>query len=230
MAVGRTIFSYEWLSARIVADAVRRIASLYGSGRILDVGCGEKPYRNYFSGAANYVGLEHPDTIHSRNVVDIFGSADALPFHDGSFDVVLSFEVLEHLEKPQEAITEMSRVLRPGGHAVVFVPFIYHLHEFPRDFFRYTPYGLQELFKNAGLQTVSIEPSSGYWVTSSILACNYLEKFQKLPFVRPIIAVVIAAIQLVGLGLEKIVRGFERGVRIERFSYHYVAVARRVTG
>jgi SAM-dependent methyltransferase len=220
----RTPFSYEWLSARIVASAARRIASEYGRGAILDVGCGEKPYRELFTNATSYVGLEHPASLHSRNAVDVFGSADRLPFSDESFDVVVSFEVLEHLERPDEALREMSRVLRPGGHCVVFVPFIYHLHEYPRDFFRYTPYGLAELFKRAGFGMKSVEHNSGFWETAAILTCNYLEKYQQILILRPFVSLILAVVQLVGMGLQWIFGLVERGDRIERFAYHYVAI------
>ena len=111
-------------------------------GDLLDVGCGQKPYASIFEPyIASYTGLEHPDTIHGREHVDTWGEATAMPFPDESFDSVVSFSVLEHLEEPDVAIREMYRVLRSSGTVLLQVPFIWGIHEAPRDFFRFTPYG-----------------------------------------------------------------------------------------
>jgi SAM-dependent methyltransferase len=73
--------------------------------------------------------------------------------------------VLEHLEEPEAAIRECHRVLRPGGTAIYTVPFIWHLHEEPRDFFRYSKYGLRYLFEKVGFEIVELRALSGFWVT-----------------------------------------------------------------
>lgn len=74
-----------------------------------------------------------------------------LGFPDASFDVVVSDQVLEHVEgSPQRAIDESFRVLRSGGVAVHTTCFINPIHEVPGDFWRFTPDGLAVLCRDHG--------------------------------------------------------------------------------
>lgn len=74
-----------------------------------------------------------------------------LPFKDGEFDAVVSDQVLEHIEgDPQHAINEMMRVLKPNGISLQTTCFIYPVHAYPGDFWRFTPEALQYLVKNHG--------------------------------------------------------------------------------
>lgn len=69
-----------------------------------------------------------------------------LPFAEGEFDYVLSDQVLEHIEgNPQEAIDETFRVLKPGGIAVHTTCFINPIHNYPGDYWRFTPDALKLL-------------------------------------------------------------------------------------
>lgn len=105
----------------------------------------------------------HPRNDHVRRG-HFFGSAYEIPAEDDAFDSALCTAVLEHLEEPESAIRECHRVLKPGACAVYTVPFIWHLHEEPRDFFRYSRYGLEYLFKKVGFEIVELEALSGFWV------------------------------------------------------------------
>ena len=119
-------------------------------GEVLDVGCGSKPYRKYMP-AMRYVGLEY-DTPRARATfaADAFYDGRTFPFPDGSFDAVLCSQVFEHVFTPEEFLREMHRVLRPGGAAVLTVPFVWDEHEQPHDFARYSSFALKALFERAG--------------------------------------------------------------------------------
>ena len=78
-----------------------------------------------------------------------------LPYPDGSFDVVVSDQVLEHVAgDPFRAVAESLRVLRPGGHAVHTTCFINEVHGAPSDFWRFTPQALALLGTTAGAAVV----------------------------------------------------------------------------
>jgi SAM-dependent methyltransferase len=69
----------------------------------------------------------------------------ALPFRESTFDVVISDQVIEHLENSQRAIDESRRVLKVGGIAIHTTCFINYIHPDPKDFYRYTPAALSYL-------------------------------------------------------------------------------------
>jgi len=124
--------------------------------KILDVGCGKKPYLHYFR-QKFYVGLD----IKSSVKPDIIASADHLPFRNDAFDLVLLIEVLEHVPEPVKVLEEIRRVLRNGGFLFAAVPQYWFLHEEPSDYWRFTSYGLSYMLKRSGLKLVRLEPIGG---------------------------------------------------------------------
>src|SRR5215213_8673314 len=93
-------------------------------GRLLDFGCGRKPFQNLFN-VAEYVGVDVEQTghEHSNSKVDVFYNGTALPFENASFDALFCSEVLEHVFNPDEILPEINRVLKPGAKALFTVPF-----------------------------------------------------------------------------------------------------------
>lgn len=95
--------------------------------RALDLGCGLGAYTRHMAAAgALAVGLEVelPRAIEARvgGISAACGVGEALPFPDAAFDLVLLHEVLEHVMDDHATMREVSRVLAPGGRAVIFVP------------------------------------------------------------------------------------------------------------
>ncbi len=141
------------------------------SGRLLDVGCGEKPFAHLFQPhVREYIGIEYEPTFlltetgrRARAAVDLTYDGKRLPFPDGDFDTVLSSQVLEHTPHPGDLVKEMGRVLRPGGLLLLSAPFSFRLHEEPHDYFRYTPHGLRQLCDAAGLEVEQVDPQGGLW-------------------------------------------------------------------
>ncbi|MBY0340736.1 MAG: methyltransferase domain-containing protein [Rhodocyclaceae bacterium] len=124
------------------------------SGKLLDVGCGHKPYRALFD-VESYVGLEI-DTPESRarGVADAYYDGKIFPFEDASFDAVLCNQVLEHVFTPIDFLSEIRRVLTPGGRLLLTVPFVWDEHEQPFDFARYSSFGLKYLLEQQGFKVV----------------------------------------------------------------------------
>lgn len=119
--------------------------------RLLDVGCGSQPYRRYF-GHVIYVGLDIDTPLNrAAAIADYFYSGEKFPFDDDSFDAVLCNQVLEHVFNPEQFLSEIHRVLKPGGRLLLTVPFVWDEHEQPFDCARYTTFGLHSLMKSQGL-------------------------------------------------------------------------------
>lgn len=120
------------------------------SGRILDVGCGNSPFRPLLNPATTeYQGIDVQEaaSFGYRNPDTVYYDGKVIPFPDHSFDAILCTEVLEHVAEPAETIREMHRVLKPGGMAIITIPWSARFHYQPYDYHRYTPSMLDILFR-----------------------------------------------------------------------------------
>lgn len=143
-----------------------QLSQQYLKGKMIDIGCGVKPYQSMLSGCIDeHIGVDHEDCSHDQSNIDYFGTAYNIPVAAETFDSAICTAVLEHLEEPEQAIRECYRVLKNDGIAIYSMPFIWHLHEEPRDFFRYSKWGLKHLFEKAGFTIIDISPLSGFAVT-----------------------------------------------------------------
>jgi hypothetical protein len=99
------------------------------------------------------------------------------------------------------------------------MPFIWHLHEEPRDFFRYTKYGLQYLFEQAGFEVEEIRPLSGFWVTFGQMFVYYLQRLNRgiLSRLRLIVAL--------GYAIQRAAALLDRFDRAEAWTWAYLVVA-----
>ncbi|MCR5216492.1 MAG: class I SAM-dependent methyltransferase [Lachnospiraceae bacterium] len=132
-------------------------------GKVLDFGCGAKPYQTLFTNCTEYIGCDIAVSGHNHKneIIDVYYDGKTLPFEDESFDSVFSSEVFEHVENLDEMLPELNRVLKKGGHMLITVPFIWNEHEIPYDFRRYTSYGLRAVLKKNGLKVVKFTKSTG---------------------------------------------------------------------
>ncbi len=81
-----------------------------------------------------------------------------IPLPDGSQDFLLLTNVLEHLYDYRTCLAETYRVLKPGGRLIGAVPYLHKIHPDPDDFFRYSESSLRRMFREAGYETLRIEP------------------------------------------------------------------------
>jgi SAM-dependent methyltransferase len=126
------------------------------NGRVLDFGCGSKPYEPLFHNASEYIGVdvEISGHDHAQSKIDVFWNLQELPFASNIFDSAVSFEVLEHVFDVDVSLSEIARVLKPGGTFLLSVPFMVGEHEVPYDFARYSTFGLHYLLQRHGFQIV----------------------------------------------------------------------------
>ena len=164
--------SHNWLAYKMNdAQVAKRVASM--TGCVYDLGCGERPYeKDILEHADRYVGVDWSNSPHELRADIVADLNRDLPIEDAVADNVVSFQVLEHLSEPQKMLHEAFRILRPGGGIFISVPFQWHLHEAPWDFYRYTRFGLSKLLGEAGFEQIQIEAFTGFW-TTWVLKFNY---------------------------------------------------------
>lgn len=152
---------------------LKSMISKYAFGKVLDVGCGNKPYKSLFNNSdENYLGC---DVIQSSdNKVDILCKATAINAEDESFETVFSTQVMEHVDNSDLMMKECNRVLKPDGVLILSVPMCWELHEEPYDFFRFTKYGLQELCDRNNFEVLEMIPNGGKWAAIAQMNLNMI--------------------------------------------------------
>lgn len=139
-----------------IAEAV--IASeIRCDARVLDFGCADQPYRALFGNAA-YLGADLPGNEQAEVIIAPDGR---LPLGDSSIDFVLSSQVLEHVERPENYLSECWRVLRPGGRVVLSTHGLMVYHRDPVDYWRWTGDGLKKVVGDAGFHVDSLDGVMG---------------------------------------------------------------------
>jgi len=149
----------RYRSALVLAlfDAIEARLDRYARGVLLDAGCGTMPFRN--AALRRVAVYESVDVERRGDAPTYLGDVQSMVAVPSSrYDTVLCSEVLEHLPRPELAVAEFFRVMRPEGYLVLSVPFLSRLHEEPRDYFRFTAYGLRELLERQGFIVEEVTP------------------------------------------------------------------------
>jgi SAM-dependent methyltransferase len=160
---------------RWLREEARRAHEELGDFRLLDVGCGVKPYESLFAPfAASYVGVDPVDNPHA----ELQGSVEDLPVEDRGFDVVLCNQVLEHCIDPAQAVRELRRVTAPGGRVLASTHGVMPYHPSPTDYWRWTHAGLAKLFTdNATWASIRVTPASGTTACVGMIVSMNLDLF-----------------------------------------------------
>ena len=142
------IWDYSYVLLKNNLNVFREFRNLVvkeNKRKILDVGCGFKPWLEMFDkNTIEYIGI---DFDKEKSSADFVAPADKLPFPDNDFDALIYSEVLEHVENLPRALGEMRRVAKNGAIVFISSPFFFPEHGVPYDFQRLTRYFYQEKFK-----------------------------------------------------------------------------------
>ena len=172
----------NWLAHQINNQSLARHIQIL-KGRVIDLGCGTSPYRiDILQVADEYIGVDWSSSYHDLSGADVVANISGqFPFGNECSDTIVSFQVMEHLPEPGYFLSECYRILRSGGAVFITVPFNWHVHEAPYDYFRYTRHGLEYLLKQSGFIDVSIEENSGFWQMWVLKFNYYTARFARGP-------------------------------------------------
>jgi len=129
----------EAVSSHAYGPETRAFLESLGPERwVLDAGAGLRRWPT-----KNVINME----IYDYPSTDVLAIGQELPFADNTFDGVLSLAVLEHVDDPFLCARELLRVLKPGGKAMIVIPFLQAEHGYPSHFFNATRFGVRKLFE-----------------------------------------------------------------------------------
>jgi SAM-dependent methyltransferase len=152
-------------------------------GKLVDIGCGNKPYTNLFKYINEYVGI---DIVSGE--ADIIANVKTLPIKYNSVDIVLCNQAIEHDAEPGRIIAEIHRILNKDGLLMLSAPQMGRLHGEPDDFYRFTKWGLKYLIEVNGLTVEVIESHGGIFrAIGSHLNFFIIEYLGNKPFAKKIL-------------------------------------------
>jgi SAM-dependent methyltransferase len=142
------IIDTDNVSSHPYDEQILSLVNEFNNGIILDCGAGRRPI--YYANVINFEIVDYDTT-------DVLGVGEHLPFHDNTFDAVLSLAVLEHVRDPMQCANEIARVLKPAGKLLCAMPFLQPLHGYPHHYFNATHEGLRRLFEDKlQIESVSV--------------------------------------------------------------------------
>jgi SAM-dependent methyltransferase len=158
---GRIIGTYMH---KIIGNAYEPIIRKYSKGVLADIGCGDVPYYHFYrNNIVNNICVDWGNSALETSFLDYEADLNAeINFlESNSFDTVLCTDVLEHIYRPELLFSEMTRILKPNGHLILTVPFMYWIHTNPHDYHRYTHFKLKEFCANNKLKVVELNTYGG---------------------------------------------------------------------
>jgi len=206
-----TIFSPFFFIRKGLLEAAILFSEYTKGGRLLDFGCGSKPYKKLFN-VSEYIGLdfENPGHSHTNEQIDVIYEGKEIPFENEGFDYILCTEVVEHLFDPLDKFNEFHRVLKQGGKLFLTCPFVWNEHEVPYDFARYTRFALGEMLTKTGFKIIHYEKKGSFIETYFQLFYLYFSKPEtgykdkKISFLKKL---VIGMVNRIAILLNKLLPG-----------------------
>lgn len=163
--------------ARLAAETAEGLAPGSGELLVLDIGGRDRPYAGLFTRALGRSGRPVRYLVVDPGPGgDITATAEDLPVADGKFDLILSTQVLEHVNDPARTVAEMSRALAPGGTCLLTTHGTWFYHPDPEDRWRWTSAGLKELFTTCGFRDVAVHRIGGTKLSLSVLVLTAIDR------------------------------------------------------
>lgn len=136
----------------------------YVKGRVLDLGAGKAKYKEILrKNSTDYIACDEKKNKNIDKICDVTN----LVFASESFDTIISNQVFEHIPNPFLVAGEIKKVLKSGGHVIITAPFMIPFHPDPKDNFRFSKEGLEEIFKSQGFEIIESGIYGGFFMVLS---------------------------------------------------------------
>ena len=159
----------DWLNGRYLLPILDDWGKTE-TGTVLDLGCGESPFKEFFPHAAKYIRMDNYPSDEEVIKADM----RKIPLDDNSADCVLIFQALSDLPEPEVCLNEIRRVLKPGGRLMIYESMCYPEHDLPHDYYRLMPSGLDYLAHKTGFERKELIRLGGGFNRFAMLWNTYL--------------------------------------------------------
>lgn len=230
MSSGVSFWSPIKISSELLWASLAQAAAQYASGRLVDIGCGTKPYKTLFAPhITSYFGIDFENTsdLHygSSTQADLYVDCTDTKLEAETFDTLLSTQVIEHIYDTHAFIVECNRLLKKGGTAIFTIPFVWENHAEPFDYYRFTKYSIDKLFKQHGFEIIEIKPLGGAYATliqTKIITiyCRPSNSFLYKIFRRIRNALVVPVMNIMALHLDRLFWS-------DKICLNYIVIARK---
>lgn len=205
----------RFIARRAILDALCAQLAEF-SGILLDIGCGNMPYKSLIlappSRTSVYIGMDIPSAIYRRP--DVYWDGQTMPLESDSLDCAMATEVIEHCPDPEVIMRETFRVLRPRAVFFFTVPFLWPLHDVPYDECRYTPFALERHLRNAGFGQVRLNALGGWDASLAQMLGLWARRRAMSPRSRRVISSFLSPVVSWLIHNDRVPSGFPEGLMI----------------
>jgi SAM-dependent methyltransferase len=193
------------LSAQWVADEYTKYIPIYCQGHLADIGCGNLPFYGYYRNfVESTTAIDWESSCNLNCHLDILADLNCPPIpamQANTFDCAIMSDLLEHIFSPGPLIDEVARILKPGGHVLMNVPFYYYIHEMPHDYHRYTEFALTRYFEQSGFEVVVLNRIGG---VGTVLTCLFSQAISRYGFLGRAMATLLQRFALLIRGIRPV--------------------------
>jgi ubiquinone/menaquinone biosynthesis C-methylase UbiE len=192
-------------------------------GKVLDFGCGRKPYKNLFN-VSEYIGLDIEESghDHKNEDIDVFYNGNKIPFEDEYFDCIFSSESFQCVFEMETILKELKRVCKSKGYIFVTAPFIWDENEVPYHFANYSSFGLKYLLEKHDFKVVKAIKTGTYIETLFQMLNNYIYLVLRYKLIQLMFSPLFMVLSIIGIVLSKIFPN------INSFYLNNIIIARKI--
>jgi ubiquinone/menaquinone biosynthesis C-methylase UbiE len=206
----------------------------YLKGNLIDIGCGRMQYKSKIKKyISSYTSLDHPNIsklYKKGEKVDIIADAHKIPVKDKTYDSALMLQVLEYMENPPKVLSEVSRIMKKNSYLILTCPFLYPIHDYPFDRYRFTDIELKDLLQKEKFKVTKIIAQGGFiefWIQSFLV--YWFKTAKNLKFVGILMLVPAPFMIILGNISAILLKRISAISKVDKnFTLNYLVIARKI--